>query len=550
MREEEAERRETDRKFALAVEEQMKSVIFGIEDVRSYASDLAVNVSRDASVREKDNQRAYIDALQADVIRLTAEHVAFSEAVKRHEDKEKDLLCKLAEMHDHMNENTVVKDEEQRHVGMLTHELTRLSTENMALQAAMQQQLKEHTQSLQQETDARAILYLEMERMEKSTQNEIECARKLYDSEVAQHKKCQTARLHAEERLDHFRGHAEMLRLQLSSMQEELKEFVGLERLSRESCHCVKPPIGLLSSPVRSSPANVLSSAGWHANGANENSVRQDHLLRLLSQVLNLGKEVASKPLLLTDSSALHRSSGFNAGISLHRLQHQLEEANDARKTLFETVQLQSEEILYLHHRLVCEDRLPLPDMKKSSAGSEQDPELIQEFLKDLSKVRAELEKSLIAREDLLNTVQMQDEEILRLKAGLEKSLIARDDLLKTVQMQDEEILRLKAELDYVSSQYTREMELCHQCNQRLIQLESDLERMKTATESALEHSLHTILLTQQILQEAESSISATLVQKEHFEAESRRLLLELECFQATMQEKDTLILKQVFRIS
>ena len=144
----------------------------------------------------------------------------------------------------------------------------------------------------------------------------------------------------------------------------------------------------------------------------------------------------------------------------------------------------------------------------------------------------------------------MQDEEILRLKAGLEKSLIARDDLLKTVQMQDEEILRLKAELDYVSSQYTREMELCHQCNQRLIQLESDLERMKTATESALEHSLHTILLTQQILQEAESSISATLVQKEHFEAESRRLLLELECFQATMQEKDTLILKQVFRIS
>ena len=98
----------------------------------------------------------------------------------------------------------------------------------------------------------------------------------------------------------------------------------------------------------------------------------------------------------------------------IKRLQHELTQANTARDTLLETVQLQSQE-------LVSRRDLSSPDAEHSTPLilQEQDQKTLEDkesILHALSNTQSELEKSEDARDDLLRTVQMQEIEIIRLK--------------------------------------------------------------------------------------------------------------------------------------
>jgi len=93
-----------------------------------------------------------------------------------------------------------------------------------------------------------------------------------------------------------------------------------------------------------------------------------------------------------TNTSTLHLE------MSRARVQRELEQANDARDDLIETVQMQSEEIAHLHfrHSQTSEDAAQIPE---TNLGVSLDPQHMNYVL---DSTRAELDQSLIAREDLL----------------------------------------------------------------------------------------------------------------------------------------------------
>jgi len=189
------------------------------------------------------------------------------------------------------------------------------------------------------------------------------------------------------------------------------RENSRLQRALEESMHS----INLLEQPV-----DVSTSETWHVARVEESrsQVRprfdassvmkaQKRQIHFMQKSVNIKGAGTSQP--VTDSPLAHdavdirsqsptNTSILHLEMSRARVQRELEQANNARDDLIETVQMQSEEIVHLRFRLsqTLEDAAQIPEQNLGVSLDAQHMNFV------LDSTRAELDQSLIAREDLL----------------------------------------------------------------------------------------------------------------------------------------------------
>ena len=226
--------------------------------------------------------------------------------------------------------------------------------------------------------------------------------------------------------------------------------------------------------------------------------------VRLMGSHFCVGSSV--KPLWSVEKGS---PSGRGLQVELE-LQESLEEANMARTELLETVQLQREEIIRLHQHLSVIAHL--------GGVSEESRDVMPQ-------------DSLYADDRLEDTCY-----------ELEQSLRARDDLLSTVKMQEEEILRLNGET-------VRDKEAQNQLEHRLAtsrKYAHDMQEAERAMRKRLDETSMLVHRKESDILEEKARTSEVKRKNEQCEIAIRQMSIELEDKTTAIQDKDMVILRQV----